>query len=289
MPDYFETGFKKGRGMAQRSLDLIETMHVIAKDLQPITGRGIGYQLFTRKLIAAMSRQEMQRVYRLLKEARERGIIPWEWIVDETRSIERVPTWDDPEDYAACVAQAYRRDFWNQQPHRVILVSEKGTVRGVLAPVLDQYAVGFLPVGGFSSCTKVHDLAEDDDGRPLLLLYVGDYDPSGLYMSARDLPERLAKYDGDHITLKRIALTREQLLGLTSFPATDKRKDPRYKWFTANFGTRCWELDAMDPRDLRECVEREIRNLIEPVAWQRCEVVNRAERQSLKTILAGWG
>jgi hypothetical protein len=108
-------------------------------------------------------------------------------------------------------------------------------------------------------------------------------------MSARDLPERLAKYDGDHITLKRIALTREQLPGLTSFPATDKRKDPRYKWFTGNFGTRCWELDAMDPRDLRECVEREIRNLIEPVAWQRCEVVNRAERQSLKTILEGWG
>ena len=64
MPDYFETGSKKGRGMAQRSLDLIETMHVITKDLQPITGRGIGYQLFTRKLIAAMSRTEMKRVYR---------------------------------------------------------------------------------------------------------------------------------------------------------------------------------------------------------------------------------
>ena len=188
VPDYFETGSKKGRGMAQRSVDLIGAMHAVAQDLQPITGRGIGYQLFTRKLIAAMSRQEMQRVYRLLKEARERGIIPWEWIVDETRSIERVPTWNDPEDYAACVAQAYRRDLWNQQPHRVILVSEKGTVRGVLAPVLNHYAVAFLPVGGFSSCTKVHDLAEDDDGRPLLLLYVGDYDPSGLYMSARDLP-----------------------------------------------------------------------------------------------------
>ena len=66
-------------------------------------------------------------------------------------------------------------------------------MRGVLAPVLDQYAVGFLPVGGFSSATKVHDLAEDDDGRPLILLYVGDYDPSGLFMSERDLPERLER------------------------------------------------------------------------------------------------
>ena len=105
MPEYFETGSKKpGRGMAQRSLDLIEAMREIAEELQPITGRGIGYQLFTRKLIASMARTEMARVYRLLKEARERGIIPWSWIVDETRSNERVSTWDDPDHYARCVA-----------------------------------------------------------------------------------------------------------------------------------------------------------------------------------------
>src|SRR5215208_4637335 len=153
MPEYFETGSKKpGRGMASASLDLIEAMREIAEDLQPITGRGIGYQLFTRKLIDSMARSEMARVYRLLKEGRERGLIPWEWIVDETRSIERVSTWADREEYARVVAQSYRRDFWNHQPHRVLVMSEKGTVRGVLAPVLNQYAVGFLPVGGFSSC-----------------------------------------------------------------------------------------------------------------------------------------
>ena len=45
----------------------------------------------------------------------------------------------------------------------------------------------------------------------------------------------------------------------------------------------------MDPRDLRECVEREIRRLIEPVAWQRCVAINRAEQESLQTILQKWG
>ena len=45
----------------------------------------------------------------------------------------------------------------------------------------------------------------------------------------------------------------------------------------------------MDPNDLRDCVEQEIKKLIEPVAWQRCEVVNKAEQESLKTILANWG
>ena len=286
---YSETCSKKGRGMAQRSLDLIEAMHAVTKAAQPITGRGVGYKLFTRGLIPSMARSEMQRVYRLLKEARERGIIPWDWIVDETRAIERVSTWADPAEYARCVARSYRRDFWDQQPHRVQVWSEKGTVRGVLAPVLDHYAVGFLPVHGFSSATAAHDIAEDDDGRDLIVLYVGDFDPSGMFMSEEDLPARFAKYDGDHIKLTRIALTVEQLEGLPSFPAADKKKDPRYKWFVANHGRHCWELDAMDPNDLRDCVEQAIIGLIEPVAWQRCEVVNKAEQESLQTVLERWG
>jgi hypothetical protein len=260
MSEYFETGSKKGRGMARRSLDLIDAMYTLIEAAQPITGRGVGYKLFVASLIASMATGEMAKVYRLLREARERGIIPWEWIVDETRTIERASTWDDPADYAKTVAQSYRRDFWNQQQHRIIVVSEKGTVRGVLAPVLDHYAVGFLPVHGFSSATLVHDLAEDDDGRDLIILYVGDCDPSGLFMSEVDLPARFAKYGGDHIWLRRIALMPEQLGGLPSFPASDKRKDPRYRWFRSNYGDRCWELDAMDPNDLRDCIEREIRS-----------------------------
>jgi len=279
---------KKGRGMARRSLDLIEAMYATAEAAQPITGRGIGYKLFTDGLIDSMARNEMQRVYRLLKEARESNRIPWGWIVDETRELERVSTWANPAEYARCVAQSYRRDFWDQQPRRVMVVSEKGTVRGLLRPVLDDLAVGFQVMHGFSSATTVHDISEDDDGRPLIILYVGDFDPSGMFMSEVDLPKRFDKYGGDHVKLRRIALTREHVKGLLSFPATDKRKDPRYAWFVRNFGHRCWELDAMDPNDLRACVKREIKKLIEPVAWKRCEVVNQAEQESLRTILEKW-
>jgi hypothetical protein len=107
-------------------------------------------------------------------------------------------------------------------------------------------------------------------------------------MSEADLPNRFSKYDGDHVELRRIALTRPQLTGLPSFPASDKRKDSRYPWFVRNYGDRCWELDAMDPNDLRDCVETAIIELIEPEAWERCEVINRAEQQSLKTIIAKW-
>ncbi len=102
--------------------------------------------------------------------------------------------------------------------------SEKGTIRGVLAPVLDEYAVGFRVMHGFSSATVVNDIAQDDDGREVIALYVGDFDPSGMNMSEHDLPNRLEKYNGSHVTVRRIALTRAQVRGLPSFPQRIRRR-----------------------------------------------------------------
>jgi hypothetical protein len=251
-------------------------------------GRGVGYKLFVAQLIASMSTNDMQTVYRLLKIARERGTIPWDWIVDETRGLEGVAIWSNPAAYIKAVERSYRRDFWKTQSHRVQLWSEKGTVRGLIRPVLDAYGVKFNPVHGFTSATDAHNASVDDDGRPLHVLYAGDYDCSGLYMSEVDLPNSFAKYGGNHIMLRRIALTRQQVRTLPSFPASNKRKDPRYKWFIDNHGSECWELDAMDPNALRNLVEQEIRQLIEPVAWARCETVYRAEKESLKHVLERW-
>jgi hypothetical protein len=130
-------------------------------------------------------------------------------------------------------------------------IEPRSVIRGVLAPVLADYGVTFRIMHGFGSATAVHDVAQENDGRRLNVLHVGDSDPSGLWMSLRNLPERLSRYGGHHVKLKRIALTQHQLRGLTSFAASDKRKDPRYKWFVQNFGNHCWELDALDPNELR--------------------------------------
>lgn len=63
MTEHFQTGLKKpGRGMARASRDLIDAMYAIAKAAQPITGRGVGYKLFTRGLIGSMSVNNMQKV-----------------------------------------------------------------------------------------------------------------------------------------------------------------------------------------------------------------------------------
>jgi hypothetical protein len=76
---------------------------------------------------------------------------------------------------------------------------------------------------------------------------LADFDPSGLFMSEADLAARFVKYDGDHVKLKRIALTRAQTRGPPSFPASDKRKDLRYKWFVARCeDQRSSVLNALD-------------------------------------------
>jgi hypothetical protein len=246
---------KNRRGMNARKRSLPETIKPMVEAAAPITVRGVGYKAFVAKLIKSMSQPDMQRVYRLLKEAREMGVIPWSWIVDETRELERAASWNDPKEFAESAARQYRLDFWKQQPSRCEVWSEKGTIRGVLQPVLDEYGVGFRVMHGFASATVVNDVAAvyDHDRRRMTALYVGDFDPSGLYMSGVDLPERLAKYGGDHVQVKRIALTQEQLAPLPSFPARDKRKDPRYEWFVYEHGEHCWEIDALDPNELRNC------------------------------------
>jgi hypothetical protein len=186
------------------SRHLVNLMFSIVKAAQPITGRGVGYKLFVAGRIKSMSQTDMQRVYRLLRQARESGIIPWSWIVDEAREFERPPTWDNPKEFALATARQYRRDFWTQQPERCEVWSEKGTVRGVLQPVLDAYGVGFRVMHGFSSATVVHDISADKDTRPLTALYVGDWDPSGLYMSEWDLPSRTADYGGQQPLLGKL-------------------------------------------------------------------------------------
>ena len=249
---------------------------------------GIGYKLFTMGLIPSMATKDMQRVYRALKQEREAGRLPWDWIVDEHADNARVPQWDDPEAYASHVMRQYRRERWDMQPVRVEVWSEKGTVRGVLEPVIADYYVTLRIFHGFSGSTPIYDIAQDTDKRPLVALYVGDFDPSGMYMSEVDLPARLERYGGDHITVKRVAVTGEDLLTLPTFDA--KKTDPRHDWFISSYGNdECAELDALDPRILRDRVEREIESSIEDLyAWERCAIVERAERQSLVEVMTAW-
>jgi hypothetical protein len=140
---------KKVRGRNKSTIRLIEAMRKVAEETKPITGRGIGYKLLAAGLIGGMD--EMPKVYRALVVAREDGDIPWDWIVDETRDLELIATWMNPGHCAD--GFYYRRDLRQTQPKRVEVWSEKGTVRGVIWPILARFGVGFRVLHGFNSAT----------------------------------------------------------------------------------------------------------------------------------------
>jgi hypothetical protein len=80
-----------GRGMHQATLDLVDQARRVLEENQPATVRAVCYRLFVAGAIDSMEKKNTQKVGRALVYARENDLIPWEWIVDETRSVERTP------------------------------------------------------------------------------------------------------------------------------------------------------------------------------------------------------
>jgi hypothetical protein len=270
---------RRVRGKSQKSLDLINAAFKILDEIQPASVRAVCYRLFVLKLIESMSKGETGKVSKQLTWAREEDLIPWKWIVDETRAPESIAQWSNPEEVIHAACAQYRKDYWQAQANRVEVWSEKGTVRGTLGPVLDRYGVTFRVMHGYGSATVLHDIAEETaaNDKPLTVLYVGDWDPSGMNMSEVDLPDRLARYGG-RANIIRVALNESDVGDdLPSFEAEMKRGDSRYQWFVGNYGPRCWER-----------VETEIVGLLDLDAWNHAIGIEAAERESMKSVLMNW-
>ena len=140
-----------GRGNSKQSARLIVAAHRILADIHPASVRAVCYKLFTEGLLSSMSKNETNKVSRLLTWAREWRVIPWDWIVDETRKAERPGTWKDSTAFAQAAMDGFRRDYWQYQNVHVEVWSEKGTVRGTVAPVLQDYGITFRVFHGYGS------------------------------------------------------------------------------------------------------------------------------------------
>src|SRR5437773_5482700 len=128
-----------GRGKSREVRDLIDHIRAILSEIQSATVRQLCYQLFDRKLIPSMGSNETKRVSKHLTWARQNEVVPFEWIVDEAREIEKAPTFKSADSLLRGVRKMYRRDRWQRQASRVLVVSEKGTIRGSIQPILDEY------------------------------------------------------------------------------------------------------------------------------------------------------
>lgn len=224
--------------------------------------RAVCYRLFTEGLINSMSKSNTNKVSRLLTLEREEGTVPWEWIVDETREAERTASWRDVAEFGDGVKRSYRRDYWTMQPRWIEVWSEKGTVRGTLAPVLHKFGVTFRVMHGHGSATAIHQAGRGDPREP--------EDADGA-LHRRPRSERPAYVRRGSARTAR-ALRR-------NFSAHDKVNDLRYGWFVENFGERCHEIDALNPVILRRRIEAEILGRLD---------VDRAEIDSMNMVMKTW-
>ena len=225
-------------------------------------------------------------VQRQLVQMRREEVVPYHWITDSTRRGYFVETYSGVRNFLEDVATLYRRDIWRRADTYVEVWCESRSIAGVLMEETERYRVPLYPSGGFTSLSLAHQaagfMAADAGGRPIRVLYIGDYDPAGLLINdhiERELREHLPS--GVDLTVDRLAVTREQidLMGLPAKPTKDRR---------ARWEGGCVEAEAIHAATLRAI----LRNAIEEHIDQReLEVVLAAEKSEREGILAmaeGW-
>jgi hypothetical protein len=132
--------------------------------------------------------------------------VPWDWIVDETRSIDSFLGSPTLRQWLLDTLPLARRDPWNRESP--IILTESRSLAGVLRGLCQQYAVQIASTNGQCGGFLRTDIA------PILrpshrVFYLGDYDLSGnsIEQNARRVLVRLA----GELQWERLALTQAQV------------------------------------------------------------------------------
>lgn len=170
---------------------------------------------------------------------------------DRTRRIHAYASWSSPRAALREAADTYRRDRTEGQRWAVFIGVEKATmVNQLMAWFTDPYGIPVLALGGYSSQTYCDQVARRvaRDGRTAVLLYAGDFDPSGEDID-RDFIDRTGCFDD----VVRVALLPEHQATYDLPEAMGKDRDSRSASFIARNGRLVQiELEALDPNDLRD-------------------------------------
>src|SRR5262249_6916376 len=145
--------------------------------------------------------------------------------------------------------EIYRRDRTEGQDVSIYLGVEKAGIVEQLRTWFGAFGVPIVALGGYSSQPFVDEIVADveDQGRPAVLIYAGDFDPSG---EATDRP--FVSGAGCFDVVDRIALTPAQITRYALPPALGKATDSRASSFIARHGRLVQvELDALPPDTLR--------------------------------------
>lgn len=272
------------------SYELAAIAGELAANCQPITLRGLFYRIVSTGYFPSTDKAHYDKVGRLLCTLRRSGWIPYSWIVDNIRSTRKPSSWSGLEDFADTVRGAYRKDFWSSLPTYVHIFIEKDAMTGVIQPVTDELDVPLSPVRGYVSDSYAHSIGSEWKriAKPIYAFYIGDFDPSGFDLE-RSLREKLREHSGRSVPVDecwhRIALNASDFDEHNLFELAPKKSDSRTKKFIEQHGSRCAEVDALDPNVIRQRVRDAVMGQIPAGAWERLQEVERVERETWMSTL----
>jgi hypothetical protein len=253
--------------MRQIAYDLLQE-HV-ADGMIPTSIRFLYYELVVRGICSKTkvdSRSPSGLLTTALTDLRKRGVILWDDIVDETRSVENYIGAADIKTGIKDILEQVRLDPWEGEPPFAIV--ESRSLAGALRDICNRYCVRLAAtngqVGGFLH-TDVIPLLEEGSR----VLYMGDWDLAGedIEHNTRDVLEQ----EVGALQWERLALTTEQVeeYDLPRITKTDRRfRDGRGEHeavetealsqsvITNLLKTR---LDELLPEPLERVLEREAR------------------------------
>lgn len=283
------------REFRDSSLTVIETANAIIEEYQAqgftLTLRQLYYQFVSRDLIA--NRQsEYKRLGSIINDGRLAGLIDWEAIEDRTRNLQTHSAWDDPGEIIRSAAFGYAEDWWDSQDYRPEVWIEKDALVGVIEPVCNRYRVPFFACRGYSSQSeqwragkRLEDYAQR--GQTPIILHLGDHDPSGLDMT-RDNIDRLTMFAQDDVEVRRLALNIDQVRRHRPPPNPAKETDSRASSYIAQFGSKSWELDALDPTVISRLIREALDDLIDEDRWEAAKTQEEARRAVLTAAADRW-
>jgi len=256
---------------------------------QRLTARQAYYQFVARGLLANNLRN-YKNLTNLLTDARYAGLLDWSAIEDRGRVPDFPPEWSSLESLMNAALNGYRLPRWANQENYVECWCEKQALVGVLAPIARKWHVTILANKGYSSASTMKEAAdrmisEAGDGKHVVLLYLGDHDPSGMDMT-RDIYDRLVEFGVDDLEVDRLALTIEQVRQYNPPPNPAKLTDSRAQGYIDQFGDESWELDALPPRVLNRLLEDAILERLDEEEMNKVKAQEQSDKERLRAALA---
>jgi len=276
------------------SLAKIKFANAILEDL---TSRGFTptlRQVYYR-FVAAVKIDNTQREYKnlgsLLNDARLCGLVDWDHMVDRTRNIQSVGHWRDPADIINACAESFAIDKWRGQPWYVEVWVEKDAQVDVISQACEPLDVSYFSCRGYVSQSEMWGAAQrlmrrSHDGRKLLLVHLGDHDPSGIDMT-RDIGSRLEVF-GIDLKVERIALNMNQIEDQRPPPNPAKITDSRARAYIENYGKDSWELDALDPDFTVNLITEVVKRYRDEGLWDELVREENEHRYDLGQVRDNW-